>query len=225
MFFKSTCMALLAIGMALASDYKSLSKQSAEVTEKSSPKQAISHHDDYGKHIFKENEWEEEEVLSEQEIRDMNAWKEKAAKELKTMHERVVREDRVYGNVNKAADPSHYHELAFGWRDSKEQAAVRSRIRSHVSSRAYQDRVDAIIKANTTGILIPAGGSQLITNALVTLKVVRHHLNSSLPIEIMWQSMDEMDSRSWDRIREEFKPIRGVDISSIPHPVPSLHSK
>jgi hypothetical protein len=107
----------------------------------------------------------------------------------------------------------------------EEQASVRARIKSHVSSRAYKDRVDAIIKANTTGILIPAGGSQLITNALVTLKVVRHHLNSSLPIEIMWQSKDEMDSRSWDRIREEFKPIRGVDISSIPHPVPGLHSK
>jgi hypothetical protein len=107
----------------------------------------------------------------------------------------------------------------------EEQASVRSRIRSHMSSRAYQDRVDAIIKANTTGIVIPAGGSQLITNMLVTLKVVRHHLNSSLPIEIMWQSKDEMDDRSWDHIQEEFMPIRGVDISSIPHPVPGLHSK
>ena len=79
------------------------------------------------------------------------------------------------------------------------------------------------MKANLTGIIIPAGGSRLVTNLLVTLKVLRDHHMSPLPVEVMWQGPAEMDSSTWTSIKDKFAPIRGVDIQSTPHPVPGLH--
>ena len=102
---------------------------------------------------------------------------------------------------------------------------MRERIDQYVKSKAYQDRVKRIMKANLTGIIIPAGGSRLVTNLLVTLKVLREHHKSQIPIEVMWQGAAEMDSKTWDGIKDKFSPIRGVDITKEAHPVPGLQRK
>jgi len=81
------------------------------------------------------------------------------------------------------------------------------------------------MRANLTGIIIPAGGPLLVTNLLVTLKVLRGLHLSQMPVEVMWQGAAEMDNETWNNIEERFAPIRGVDIQSCPHPVPGLHHK
>ena len=48
---------------------------------------------------------------------------------------------------------------------------------------------------------------------------------SRLPVEVMWQGPPEMDKKTWGSIEAMFAPIRGVDITNTPHPVPQLHSK
>ncbi|KXZ49784.1 hypothetical protein GPECTOR_19g235 [Gonium pectorale] len=42
------------------------------------------------------------------------------------------------------------------------------------------------------GILIPAGGPRLLTNLVVLLRVLRLHLNCSLPVEVAWAGPGEM---------------------------------
>ena len=102
---------------------------------------------------------------------------------------------------------------------------MRERIDQYVKSKAYQARANRIMKANLTGIVIPAGGSRLVTNLLVTLKVLREHHKSQIPIEVMWQGPEEMDIKTWASIKEKFAPIRGVDITKEAHPVPGLQRK
>ena len=82
-----------------------------------------------------------------------------------------------------------------------------------------------ILASNLTGIIIPAGGPRLVTNLLVTLKVLREHHRSTLPVEVMWQGGGEMDNKTWASIQKQFGPIRGVDIQSTAHPVKGLHRK
>ena len=48
---------------------------------------------------------------------------------------------------------------------------VHARIRAHVGSPEYKQRVQQIEAANRTGIIIPAGGSRYTANMLITLKV------------------------------------------------------
>ncbi|GAX76848.1 hypothetical protein CEUSTIGMA_g4294.t1 [Chlamydomonas eustigma] len=105
------------------------------------------------------------------------------------------------------------------------RAAIHSAIVKYVLSTEYQARVKTIMGANLTGIIIPAGGPKLVTNLLVTLKVLRGYHKSKLPVEVMWQSADEMDTKTWQKIQSLFSPIRGIDISTTPHPVPGLHRK
>jgi len=69
----------------------------------------------------------------------------------------------------------------------------------------------------------PAGGPRLVTNLLVTLKTLREHHRSQLPIEVMWQSAREMDRTTWGSIKGRFEPIRGVDITKAAHPIKGLH--
>ena len=169
---------------------------------------------------------EDDPFYSENTIREMKAWKEKAAEELKTLHENIRQQETLFDK--RAAVASHnssdYHDLIYGWKKAERGShELRSRLREHIASHAYKERASQILKANTTGILIPAGGAKLTTNLLITLRVLRHHLKSTLPIEVMWQSKDEMDNFTWSNISEDFEPIRGIDISSTPHPVPNLH--
>ena len=57
------------------------------------------------------------------------------------------------------------------------------------------------------------------------LQVIREHFLSRLPVEVMWQGPQEMDKKTWGSIESMFAPIRGVDITNTPHPVPQLHRK
>ncbi|GAX76846.1 hypothetical protein CEUSTIGMA_g4292.t1 [Chlamydomonas eustigma] len=104
----------------------------------------------------------------------------------------------------------------------EEKKALRKAIDVYVNSSEYKDRVIKILNANMTGIVIPAGGPQLLTNMLVTLKVLREHHKSSLPVEVMWQGASEMEDLTWSHIESLFSPVKGVNVQKFPHPVPSL---
>eukprot|EP00798_Chlamydomonas_sp_ICE-L_P006699 gene6699-3368_t len=93
---------------------------------------------------------------------------------------------------------------------------------SHIKSKEFKARVKRIRDNNLTGIVMSAGGALFIANALVTLKVVREHMNCSLPIELVWQKREEMDGTTWKSIESTFAPIRGIDLSTMRHPVLSL---
>ncbi|PNH05653.1 hypothetical protein TSOC_008058 [Tetrabaena socialis] len=86
-------------------------------------------------------------------------------------------------------------------------------------------RAAAIAASGARGILINAGGSRYLTNLVVTLKVLRHHFNCSLPVEVMWQGPAEMDAATWASLQRSFGPLRGVDVQATPHPVEGLHGK
>ena len=58
---------------------------------------------------------------------------------------------------------------------------------------------------------------------VLTMQVLREHFLSQLPVEVMWQGQEEMDSKTWASIERDFGPIRGIDIRSTPHPVDGLH--
>lgn len=113
----------------------------------------------------------------------------------------------------------------WGDKDTFDLFQTRERIDLYVKSQSYQERVKRILLSNLTGVIIPAGGPRLVTNLLVTLKVLREHHKSQLPVEVMWQGAGEMDDKTWGSINERFLPIRGVDIQKTPHPVPGLHHK
>jgi hypothetical protein len=46
---------------------------------------------------------------------------------------------------------------------------------------------------NERGIIISAGGPYYLPQALVLLRVLRHHLNCTLPVELFWVDSNEMD--------------------------------
>ena len=46
------------------------------------------------------------------------------------------------------------------------------------------------------GIVIAAGKSMRLANAYVTLRVLRYHMQSTLPVEIWYLGDDEMDAET-----------------------------
>lgn len=53
---------------------------------------------------------------------------------------------------------------------------------------------DLLVQTNNErGIVISAGGSYYLPQAIVLLRVLRHHLKSKLPVEIFWMGAEEMD--------------------------------
>ena len=59
-------------------------------------------------------------------------------------------------------------------------------------------------------------------SAVMPWQVLRKHFKSNLPVEVMWQGPREMDDATWAFISGKFAPIRGIDITKTPHPVPGL---
>lgn len=53
--------------------------------------------------------------------------------------------------------------------------------------------------------------SLLPPQAIVLLRVLRHTLNSSLPVELYWHGPNEMDDDSLDALKEEFGPLEGCE--------------
>ena len=76
---------------------------------------------------------------------------------------------------------------------------------------------------------LPAYGVGRLTRlpppCLPSPQVLREHHKSTLPVEVMWQGAGEMDNKTWGSINSTFTPIRGVDITTFPHPVPGMHRK
>ena len=131
----------------------------------------------------------------------------------------------AWHGITSAHGPCFVSRYQSGPAKGAARDAIRAAIKAHVDSPEYQARLKRILTSNLTGIIIPAGGPRLVTNLLVTLKVLREHHKSSLPVEVMWQGKGEMDDNTWASIEKRFGPIRGIDIQSTPHPVKGLHRK
>ena len=87
-------------------------------------------------------------------------------------------------------------------------------LRAYIASSDYKLLLDKIKADNKSGILILGGSARLNTNALVSVKSIRHGAYpSNISIELHWQSSDQMDSDSWNVIQKAFSPIEGVDIT------------
>lgn len=100
----------------------------------------------------------------------------------------------------------------------------RSKVSAYLSSSEFKQRWDAL-KAQTTnerGIVISAGGKYYLPQALVLLRILRHNLNCTLPVEIFWLDGSEMDDVTLKALKRDFAPLKGFDASKIPYPAHHL---
>jgi hypothetical protein len=60
---------------------------------------------------------------------------------------------------------------------------------AYLGSAAFAAARDRVLRApphRQRGVLVNAGGRKLLTHLVVTLRVLRHHLNCTLPVEVAW---------------------------------------
>lgn len=76
----------------------------------------------------------------------------------------------------------------------------------------------AVSRRSGRGIVMNAGGSRVLTSAVITLHVLRHHLRCQLPIELVWDGPDEMDASTLASLEREFKPLRGYSLAGMKSP-------
>eukprot|EP00775_Hariotina_reticulata_P006257 gene6257-6495_t len=96
----------------------------------------------------------------------------------------------------------------------------RSMVAAYLNSTIFHKRWSSL-KAQTNnnrGIVISAGGSYYLPQAIVLLRVLRYHLKSKLPVEIFWMGAEEMDEATLKAIKDEFAPLEGFDASKLPYP-------
>ena len=84
----------------------------------------------------------------------------------------LVPRDPLTWGARPFVEPSTYLTDPPGYTSAAAtRVEVHARIRAHVGSPEYRQRVQQIEAANRTGIIIPAGGSRYTANMLITLKV------------------------------------------------------
>jgi hypothetical protein len=66
------------------------------------------------------------------------------------------------------------------------------------------------------GIVINAGGRRPASGLAVTLRVLRRHLNCTLPVEVFWHGAGEMDAQTMSDLNSEFGGVTGQDILALP---------
>ncbi len=54
-------------------------------------------------------------------------------------------------------------------------------------------RVWCLQTTHERGIVISAGGKYYLPQAIVLLRILRHHLNCTLPVDLFWLDSNEMD--------------------------------
>ncbi|GBF90801.1 hypothetical protein Rsub_03102 [Raphidocelis subcapitata] len=99
-------------------------------------------------------------------------------------------------------------------------AEYRTKVRDYIASDAFKQGWDALKgqTGNERGIVISAGGEYYLPQAVVLLRQLRRHLNSTLPVEIYWHGDGEMDAGSLEALKAEFGPLEGYDASKLPYP-------
>eukprot|EP00878_Enallax_costatus_P008903 GHUV01009307.1.p1 GENE.GHUV01009307.1~~GHUV01009307.1.p1 ORF type:complete len:671 (+),score=115.05 GHUV01009307.1:370-2382(+) len=105
--------------------------------------------------------------------------------------------------------------------------AQHKKVLGYIASPAFKAKVAARKAGGKRGIIINAGGPNLITSTTVTLKVLREQLNCSLPVELVWHKPNEMDATTLAAMQSSFGPIIGVNLTEIPWPShhrPKLHA-
>ncbi|KAK9866493.1 hypothetical protein WJX84_012291 [Apatococcus fuscideae] len=68
------------------------------------------------------------------------------------------------------------------------------------------------------GIVIAAGKSLRLTNAYVTLRVLRDHIQSTLPVEIWYLGEEEMDADTKAILEAAFSGVICIDALTVPQP-------
>eukprot|EP00879_Flechtneria_rotunda_P023345 GHRR01024695.1.p1 GENE.GHRR01024695.1~~GHRR01024695.1.p1 ORF type:complete len:345 (+),score=119.25 GHRR01024695.1:394-1428(+) len=92
------------------------------------------------------------------------------------------------------------------------------KVSAYLASAAHSAKVAARKSAGTRGIIINAGGPELIASTIITLKVLREVHNCSLPIELVWHTADEMDSSTLAAMQSRWGPIIAVNLSNMTWP-------
>ncbi|KIY97022.1 hypothetical protein MNEG_10940 [Monoraphidium neglectum] len=90
---------------------------------------------------------------------------------------------------------------------------------AYLGSAAFAAARDRVLRApphRQRGVLVNAGGRKLLTHLVVTLRVLRHHLNCTLPVEVAWHGPDEMDAATLAALDSHFGPVTGFDALAQP---------
>lgn len=93
----------------------------------------------------------------------------------------------------------------------------------HILAAAEQQQGQSSSSSGNSCRTEEASGGASPSHPWPCTQVLREHFNCTLPIEVMWQNSQEMDSQTWSSIEQQFGPIRGVDIGATAHPIPRLH--
>uniref|UniRef100_A0A383VV11 Mannosyltransferase putative-domain-containing protein n=1 Tax=Tetradesmus obliquus TaxID=3088 RepID=A0A383VV11_TETOB len=91
-------------------------------------------------------------------------------------------------------------------------------VSAYLASPEFKAKVAARKARGQRGIIINAGGPNLISSTIVTLKVLREVLNCSLPVELVWHATEEMDNATIAALRRRWGPIVGINLDSMPWP-------
>jgi hypothetical protein len=59
---------------------------------------------------------------------------------------------------------------------------------------------------------------ELVLYHVALYQVLREVLKCSLPVELVWHTVEEMDAATLAALRQHFGPIVGVNLSGVPWP-------
>jgi hypothetical protein len=71
------------------------------------------------------------------------------------------------------------------------------------------------------GVLITAGGRDMLANALITIRILRHHLDCNLPVEVVYYGKNELEPALGQLLGQENKtsaPVYLVDGLKVQQP-------
>eukprot|EP00878_Enallax_costatus_P027313 GHUV01029385.1.p1 GENE.GHUV01029385.1~~GHUV01029385.1.p1 ORF type:complete len:279 (+),score=50.18 GHUV01029385.1:711-1547(+) len=96
----------------------------------------------------------------------------------------------------------------------------REKVATYLRSAEFKERWNALKLqvGNERGIVISAGGSYYLPQAVVLLRILRHHHRSTLPVELFWYGDKEMDAATLQNLKAEFGPLEGYDVTREPYP-------
>ncbi|KAK9818014.1 hypothetical protein WJX72_005712 [[Myrmecia] bisecta] len=94
---------------------------------------------------------------------------------------------------------------------------ARSRLEDILSHPTFRKRQEGK-QRRPRGIVIPAGGNVLLTNAFMVISVLREMHRCTLPIEVFYNGAREMDEKTNHYFESRFKNVTLFDLSTAPYP-------
>ncbi|KAK9807632.1 hypothetical protein WJX72_004823 [[Myrmecia] bisecta] len=70
----------------------------------------------------------------------------------------------------------------------------------------------------TRGIIIPSGGTVLVTNAYIVIKILREFHNCKLPIDVVYNGPKELDEQTKRVLESKWENVSVIDAQDFPYP-------